>query len=237
MLNLKAQRESLKLTLEDVGNYVGVGKSTVRKWENGMINNMGRDKILKYAKILQISPLALIGEVETEAPDWASKDDVIVFDEALKRNSVVMSYDGIELSEEDKMQLDGMIRAMLWERIKKGKTKSSKRKITIPDKLVEILQTLTIPDDLTQRVFKRVSNNAINKALQLALNRAGIDKDITFHAMRHTHASILLANGVQLLSVSKRLGHADPNITLHTYAHIIEELEQEDNEKLNSIFN
>ena len=121
ILNLKAQRESLKLTLEDVGNYVGVGKSTVRKWENGMINNMGRDKILKYAKILQISPLALIGEVETEAPDWASKDDVIVFDEALKRNSVVMSYDGIELSEEDKMQLDGMIRAMLWERIKKGK--------------------------------------------------------------------------------------------------------------------
>ena len=121
MLNLKARRESLKLTLEDVGNYVGVGKSTVRKWENGMINNMGRDKILKYAKILQISPLALIGEVETEAPDWASKDDVIVVDEALKRNSVVMSYNGIELSEEDKMQLDGMIRAMLWERIKKGK--------------------------------------------------------------------------------------------------------------------
>ena len=121
MLNLKARRESLKLTLEDVGNYVGVGKSTVRKWENGMINNIGRDKILKYAKILQISPLALIGEVENEAPDWASKDDVIVFDEALKRNSVVMSYNGIELSEEDKMQLDGMIRAMLWERIKKGK--------------------------------------------------------------------------------------------------------------------
>lgn len=121
MLNLKAQRESLKLTLEDVGNYVGVGKSTVRKWENGMINNMGRDKILKYANILQISPLALIGEVETEAPTWASEDDVIVFDEALKRNSVVMSYNGIELSEEDKMQLDGMIRAMLWERIKKGK--------------------------------------------------------------------------------------------------------------------
>ncbi len=121
MLDLKAQRESLKLTLEDVGNYVGVGKSTVRKWENGMINNMGRDKILKYAKILQISPLALIGEVENEAPTWASKDDVIVFDEALKRNSVVMSYNGIELSEEDKMQLDGMIRAMLWERIKKSK--------------------------------------------------------------------------------------------------------------------
>lgn len=48
---------------------------------------------------------------------------LLFFDEALKRNSVVMSYNGIELSEEDKMQLDGMIRAMLWERIKKGKEK------------------------------------------------------------------------------------------------------------------
>ena len=118
-----------------------------------------------------------------------------------------------------------------------GKTKSSKRKITIPDKLVEILKTLPVPEDLTQRIFKRVSNNAINKVLQQALKRAGINKNITFHAMRHTHASILLANGVQLLTVSKRLGHADPNITLHTYAHIIDELEQEDNDKLNLIFN
>ena len=35
MLNLKARRESLKLTLEDVGNFVGVGKSTRVLFENG----------------------------------------------------------------------------------------------------------------------------------------------------------------------------------------------------------
>jgi len=38
--NMKSKRKELNLTLEDVGNAVGVGKSTVRKWENGDIENM-----------------------------------------------------------------------------------------------------------------------------------------------------------------------------------------------------
>lgn len=62
MLDLKERRLSLKLTLEQVGDFVGVGKSTVRKWENGMINNIGSDKIKKYAQILQISPLDIINK-------------------------------------------------------------------------------------------------------------------------------------------------------------------------------
>ena len=57
---LKDRRLELGLTLEQVGNAVGVGKSTVRKWENGMIANMKRDKIVLLARILQISPTDLI---------------------------------------------------------------------------------------------------------------------------------------------------------------------------------
>lgn len=49
------------LTLEELGNMVGVGKSTVRKWENGMIANMRRDKILKVAEALGTSPSYLMG--------------------------------------------------------------------------------------------------------------------------------------------------------------------------------
>ena len=45
--NMKNRRNLLNLTLEEVGNAVGVGKSTVRKWENGEIENMKRDKIEK----------------------------------------------------------------------------------------------------------------------------------------------------------------------------------------------
>ena len=54
------RRKALGLTLEDVGNAVGVGKSTVRKWEKGMIKNMKRDKIASLAKLLQMDPVEFV---------------------------------------------------------------------------------------------------------------------------------------------------------------------------------
>lgn len=54
------RRKELGLTLEDVGKAVGVGKSTVRKWENGMIKNMGRDKLAALAQVLQLDPVRLV---------------------------------------------------------------------------------------------------------------------------------------------------------------------------------
>jgi integrase len=45
---------------------------------------------------------------------------------------------------------------------------------------------------------------------------------VSFHSLRHVHASALLAAGVNLLMVSKRLGHAGANVTLATYAHLLQ---------------
>lgn len=59
--DLKKRRRELHLTLEQVGDYIGVGKSTVRKWETGMIENMKTDKILLLSEILKIHPLSILG--------------------------------------------------------------------------------------------------------------------------------------------------------------------------------
>jgi len=45
--------------------------------------------------------------------------------------------------------------------------------------------------------------------------------DIRFHDIRHTHASILINQGVDIVKISKRLGHANPRITLEVYAHLL----------------
>lgn len=67
---MRVRRQELGLTLEEVGDYVGVGKSTVRKWEHGDIENMKRDKIALLSRILKLSPLTFItGEVEYGTPD------------------------------------------------------------------------------------------------------------------------------------------------------------------------
>ena len=54
------RRKEFNLTLEQVGDAVGVGKSTVRKWENGMIKNIGSDKLAALAKVLRLDPVRLV---------------------------------------------------------------------------------------------------------------------------------------------------------------------------------
>jgi integrase len=44
--------------------------------------------------------------------------------------------------------------------------------------------------------------------------------EITWHALRHTHASMLIAAGVPITTISHRLGHASANVTLGIYAHL-----------------
>lgn len=82
---IKDLRLKRGMTLEQVGDIVGVGKSTVRKWETGMIANMRRDKIALLAEALGTTPAYLMG--------W--KD-------AKKENSP----DELKLTEGEKMLLD-----------------------------------------------------------------------------------------------------------------------------------
>ena len=64
---IKKLRKEKDLTLEQVADIVGVGKSTVRKWETGMIANMKRDKIASLAKALGTTPEYLMGWEEKES--------------------------------------------------------------------------------------------------------------------------------------------------------------------------
>lgn len=63
---IKELRLTRGLTLEQVANEVGVGKSTVRKWETGMIANMRNDKIKALAKALGTTPEYLMGWEDAE---------------------------------------------------------------------------------------------------------------------------------------------------------------------------
>lgn len=69
------RRLELGLTLEDVAQAVGVGRSTVRKWENGMIKNMGRDKIAALAAVLHLNPVDFVPN-DTPETDAISKQDL-----------------------------------------------------------------------------------------------------------------------------------------------------------------
>ena len=101
---IKQLRLENNMTLEEVANIVGVGKSTVRKWETGMITNMGRDKIPLLAKALGTTPAYLMGWNEPKD----KKQDITLTD------GEQMLLDLFRLVPEDKQQMVlQMIRAAL----------------------------------------------------------------------------------------------------------------------------
>ncbi len=46
---------------------------------------------------------------------------------------------------------------------------------------------------------------------------------VTFHALRHTHASALIEAGLDVVTISRRLGHENPGITLSIYSHMFKD--------------
>jgi integrase len=64
------------------------------------------------------------------------------------------------------------------------------------------------------------SSDLLRTGLHPALRRAGW-RQVRFHDLRHAFASNLLSVGVDVVRVSKALGHANPHITFTVYAHAI----------------
>lgn len=113
------------------------------------------------------------------------------------------------------------------------KNESSIRKVQLDWQIIMQFSQLIKQLEVDQPIFvkKRVFNSTINNRLKVLCVKAGIPI-ITVHALRHTHASLLLFAGVSIASVARRLGHSSMTTTQETYLHIIKELENQDSDKI-----
>ncbi|MGG5341438.1 site-specific integrase [Enterococcus sp. AZ192] len=113
------------------------------------------------------------------------------------------------------------------------KNESSNRKVQIDWQLAMQFSQLIKAKESDKPIFvkSRVFNSTINNRLGVLCTRANIPI-ITVHSLRHTHASLLLFAGVSIASVANRLGHSSMTTTQETYLHIIQELENQDNDKI-----
>jgi integrase len=121
-------------------------------------------------------------------------------------------------------------------RFKTPKTGNSVREVALPDIVLDALcdhrrQQLELrlglglgkpsDDDL---LFPKLdgspqSPRAFSKEWSVVAASIGLP-EITFHALRHTHASHLIDEGIDVVKICRRLGHADASITLKVYAHL-----------------
>lgn len=95
---IKLRRQELGLTYEELGKLVGVGKSTVRKWETGMIENMRRDNIVSLSKALNISPSVLMGWEEIDEKKEFNKTECTI---SIKERKLLNSFNSLNETGKD----------------------------------------------------------------------------------------------------------------------------------------
>ena len=77
-----------------------------------------------------------------------------------------------------------------------------------------------------------LSDQTIRRKMNNMSKIAGV-KQIRVHDLRHSHASLLINNGHNIIIVAKRLGHSDIKQTLNTYSHLMPNIQSEIVESLN----
>lgn len=140
------------------------------------------------------------------------------------------------------------------------KTDNAYRKISIPPILINTLDTIKASKKASNDDFVILGrdnnmcnprNLSMNFSRVVAKYKKSIEeleeegiapddymqlKQITFHGLRHTHATILILNGDNIKSVFDRLGHKDVSTTLNTYTHVMEEMKENTSNLLQDIF-
>lgn len=132
------------------------------------------------------------------------------------------------------------------------KNKSSERLVKIPEDMVDLLKqyrteqlkTRLMLGDLWQdsgKVFTANSGGIMNPDTLTSwfakfIKRHGLP-NAHIHTLRHTSATLLIAGGVDVATISKRLGHADKTTTLNIYAHAIRSADELAADKLRNMLN
>jgi integrase len=117
------------------------------------------------------------------------------------------------------------------------KTPRAKRDVVLMPSLVTLLSehklasTYSRPADpvFVTRTGRPLYYRNLIRGLRLALAKAGLDGDgqprLRFHDLRHTYASLLIAQGLNIAFIGNQLGHASPSFTLHVYGGLFDRAE------------
>jgi len=134
---------------------------------------------------------------------------------------------------------------------KSPKNESSKRELNLPEVALPKLKALKSEQTLERlalgsqwvgndNIFAQwngapIFNSTISNWFRKWIAMTGLP-EITFHGLRHSCASLLIANGVNIATVSKRLGHSRISTTSDIYTHAISKMDEEAANTLDSLF-
>ena len=105
------------------------------------------------------------------------------------------------------------------------KNNSSIREIAIPISLSHSIRNYFIKYNNNEFIFENIDYDSLTAWFRRWQRKNGI-KQIRFHDLRHTHATLLLYKGIDIKTISERLGHSCISTTMNVYTHVVKELDR-----------
>jgi integrase len=130
------------------------------------------------------------------------------------------------------------------------KTSAGDRRIPVPEWLCDDLAAMVAARhagrakariDQSEYLFQTRYSNPLNRdklrqdVIRPALRAAGLPESFRTYDLRHSHASVMIDLGVNLLALAQRMGHSDPAMTLRLYGHLFEGAQVELSEKIDAL--
>ena len=224
------------LMIEDFVEYLE--KDSIGEGARSYFNRF--KKMIRHAYRKRIMKNNVLDFVERKATGKARKKDVLTLDELKLLSEIPLNNPEIK-----RAFLFTCVTGLRWCDIKELKWKN----INIKDRMLSLTQSktseeVTVPLNDTAikllgtpgkpifKIFELPSSNGCNKTLKAWVERAGIQKYITWHNGRHSFGTNLIFNEVDILTTSKLLGH---NSLRHTqrYVNIAAEMKEKATNKIN----
>lgn len=110
------------------------------------------------------------------------------------------------------------------------KTEAGRREVELAPAVVKLFHGLWLaspykaPDDLvfTNSVGRSLDYRKVGEVFRVAVRQSGVRRDgrLSLPSLRNGYASLLIGSGLDVVYVSRQLGHASPTVTLNVYSHV-----------------
>lgn len=224
----------------------GRSKATVRKL-HGILAQVLRDAT--YDGYIERDPTYKI-KINGSEPAKKEEDkyikiqeylDLIEYFKSRSEKSYILLYilaiTGARFSEVNEMKYEDLKLGAI--HLPGTKTENADRDVEVNQNDIERIKERLKrhPRRMDGYLFK-LSHNGVKRSMNYAKEQIGMDdkKAVTTYALRHTHCSYLISQGIPIEYISKRLGHSSIAITLKYYAHLLDEQKEEQGQHVREIF-
>lgn len=243
-----------KITEEELRDYF-LYNVNVRKWSRTActIAICGIKFFYTYTIKKEWTTLDLVRPApEKKLPDILTQDEVLTIIDKVKmrRHQVCLTTIyamGLRLQEGTHLQVSDIDSARMLIHIHRGKGNKD-RYVPLPENLLPILRKFWVTHRNPKWIFpapgrggihmttadKSMPISSVQIAFKDALRKTRISKKVSVHSLRHSYATHLLENGVDLRTIQEYLGHNSPKTTA-VYTHLSAQIIQNTSNTINRI--